>query len=307
MRDYHRRETERPRLNLVRGVDGRLRLADSPGSDRLTNRQASVRSATIRSGAPHSAPMYEHRPGVRDSVDGIFEKVPRVPPQPDPVVYHNRERQLKEQEEVRYPAPPRISMPRISLPKLPLAKLKMLAGKRQLLAAASVVVVMVLGSSMFSWVGQGGQTQNNKENEVAEQPQTPSVLNAAGSQAPQFDAVLPQGKTIEELGGWVRVSPADKDPVFAFVDVVNGVQLNVSQQELPQNLRTDTAKKVAELAEGFAANEKIMVGNGLEAYIGTSIRGPQSVIFVKNGLLILIKSSSKLTHEQWASYINSLH
>lgn len=328
MRDYHRSEMERPRLNLVRGPDGRLRLADSPSrdGDRGAGRQTAIRPVMVRPEAsspppspspspssplsPPSSPSpssvspiqidNRHQYRVLDSVDGIFEKDPKPPRQKPAAASRAREQQQSEQEEqVRYPAFPSIKLP--SLPKLSLSKIKARAGKKHILAAAAVVVVIMLGSSVFGWIGQGGKTENNT---VAEQSQTPGVLHA-GSQAPQFDAVLPQGKTIEKLGGWVRVSPPDKDPVFAFVDVVNGVQLNVSQQELPQNLRTDTAKKVAELAEGFAANEKI-IADGVEAYVGTSIRGPQSVIFVKNDLLILIKSSSRLTNQQWAAYIHSL-
>lgn len=123
-------------------------------------------------------------------------------------------------------------------------------------------------------------------------------------QKPEYRTVLPQGKTIEDLGGWSRVSPPSSAPVFAYPDTVNSVKVNVSQQQLPASLKEESVQ-IENLAKGFNATEKITVGNHT-AYIGTSAQGPQSVIFVKEDLLILIKSSSKLTNDEWAAYISSL-
>lgn len=289
MRDYHRNEVERPRLNLVRGPDGRLKLAGRSGDDNGA-RQAPFSSAVVD---------FESRPvAVRQSQSqaGVSANAPKPMQRAGDVGREQREPGRRKRA-VRFKLP-KVRVPRPSLPKLRMAR----AGK-YVLAATSVAAVAVLGIVVY------GKIAGPKGDVVRRPPQQASgVLNVADAQEqkPQFDTVLPQGKAIEDLGGWVRVSPTDKDPVFAFVDVVDGTQLNVSQQQLPENLRTDTSKKVAELATGFAANEKIDA-HGLEAYVGTSIRGPQSVIFVKNNLLILIKSSGKLTNQQWADYIESLH
>lgn len=122
---------------------------------------------------------------------------------------------------------------------------------------------------------------------------------------PGYKTVLPAGKSIQDLGGWTLVSPPDRDPAFAYIDKIGNTQVNVSQQLLPDTLKPDTAKKIEELAKSFGANEKVTVGNTV-VYIGTSEKGPQSVIFSKNDLLILIKSSVRIDSNEWAKYVNSL-
>ena len=122
---------------------------------------------------------------------------------------------------------------------------------------------------------------------------------------PDYSTVLPAGKDIKELGGWTLVSPPDRDPAFAYIDTIGNTQINVSQQPLPDNLKPDTTQKIEELAKSFGANEKVTV-DGTTVYIGTSEKGPQSVIFSKNDLLILIKSSVRINSNEWTKYVNSL-
>ncbi|MEO6109587.1 MAG: hypothetical protein ABIP50_01070 [Candidatus Saccharimonadales bacterium] len=122
---------------------------------------------------------------------------------------------------------------------------------------------------------------------------------------PDYPTVLPEGKTITDFGGWTRVSPPDRNPVFAYVDTINGKQINVSEQPLPPEFKEDTNSQVEQLAAGYKATEKVTVGD-ITVYIGTSAKGPQSVIFVKNNILVLIKSSLKVSDDDWAKYVNSL-
>lgn len=122
---------------------------------------------------------------------------------------------------------------------------------------------------------------------------------------PDFQTVLPGTKSINELGGWERISPPEKDPVFAYVDTVNGVPVSISQQALPVSFRNDVNGQVAELAKKFNATTKIDAG-GTTVYVGTSAKGPQSAILTKNGVLILIKSQSKIDDAAWAEYVKSL-
>jgi hypothetical protein len=122
---------------------------------------------------------------------------------------------------------------------------------------------------------------------------------------PDFPTVLPSGKTIEQLGGWGRVSPPNRNPVYAYSDNIDGVKIAVSQQPLPENFKADPAGRVKQLAQSFSATDKVMAGD-TTAYVGTSLDGPQSVILQKSGLLILMKSVAKLTDKQWSDYISSL-
>jgi len=136
-------------------------------------------------------------------------------------------------------------------------------------------------------------------------PQTTGATPSLTKGTPDYSTVLPVDKSIKDLGGWTRVSPPDRNPVFAYVDKIGNEMINVSEQPLPEDFKTDTAQQIDLLAQGFKANEKITVGT-ITVHIGTSEKGPQSIIFSKNNLLILVKSSVRIDNSQWAEYINSL-
>lgn len=125
------------------------------------------------------------------------------------------------------------------------------------------------------------------------------------AQVPQFDAILPSGKTIESLGGWTRVSPVDRNAVFAYTDVIRDNRIVISQQPLPEEFIEDTEGQVEALAQNDKATEKVTIG-GQTIYIKTSAKGPQSIIFTKKNLLVLITSSVKLSNDDWIGYVNSL-
>lgn len=185
---------------------------------------------------------------------------------------------------------------KIRIPSLPLDRLRSLPKKYVIVAAAVFSVAIIGATGLGVMAGRG--------DERIESP-APASSNIRDTKGPEFQALLPSGKQIKDLGGWARVSPANQEPVYAYVDTLNGIQLNISQQKLPNNLRSNTAEGVAKLAEGFAATEKIVSGD-VTAYLGTSIKGPQSLIFAKKDLLILIKSSGKLSNQEWAEYVASL-
>ena len=147
-------------------------------------------------------------------------------------------------------------------------------------------------------------------------PTTPTAINSGTTdptstdnklkrEDPTFKALLPSKKSAASLGGWYRVSPAGTDAVNAFVDRIGTVQVIVSEQPLPKPFINDAERQVAQLATNYNAQKKLTVG-ATTAYIGTSESGPQSVIFTKAGLLILIKSSAHLENNDWSDYINAL-
>lgn len=123
---------------------------------------------------------------------------------------------------------------------------------------------------------------------------------------PTYQTVLPEDKSISQLGGWKRISPPGKDPVFAFADTIDGVPVSVSQQPLPSSFKGDAVSQTAEIAKKFNATDKIEAG-GLDVYVGTSIKGPQSVIFTKDNLLVFIKSEKKIQDASWAAYAQALN
>jgi hypothetical protein len=133
--------------------------------------------------------------------------------------------------------------------------------------------------------------------------QVPAAKLTQGN--PDYKTLVPAGKDIKQLGGWTRVSPPDKNPVFAYTDMIGSTRISVSEQPLPKNFKNDTAVQIDELAKGFNANEKI-TASGTTIHLGTSANGAQSVILTKNNLLILIKSVSPITSNEWVKYVTSL-
>lgn len=123
--------------------------------------------------------------------------------------------------------------------------------------------------------------------------------------SPSFQTILPADTTINQLGGWQKLTPPEGDPFFVFVDTVSGVPVNVSQQQLPNEFVINPYRHVADLAKGYNATTQLKAGE-TTFYIGSSANGPQSVIFTKNGLLILIKSWSPISDSEWVTYIKSL-
>lgn len=125
------------------------------------------------------------------------------------------------------------------------------------------------------------------------------------SNLPNFDPLLPRGKTIENLGGWQKLTSPNGDAFYVFVDTVNGVSVNVSQQLLPGKFKGDVNNKMTEMARAYNANTKLDA-DGVRVYLGSSAKGPQSVLFTKNGVLILMKSWATIPDADWIAYIKSL-
>lgn len=150
---------------------------------------------------------------------------------------------------------------------------------------AVAAVVVVLGPSLS----------------VTDQPSAVSDSNAT---SPEYKTIIPNGKSISQLGGWKRVSPPEGEPVFAYDDTINTVPVSVSQQPLPKSLQGNNSE-VAELAKKFNANTVLEAGD-TDVYVGLSAKGPQSVIFAKNDLLVLIKSREKIDDAYWIEYVKSL-
>lgn len=122
---------------------------------------------------------------------------------------------------------------------------------------------------------------------------------------PDFSTLLPSGKSIDKFGGWTRVSPTDRNAVYAYTDTLAQISIIVSEQPLPDAFKTDTEAQVRQLAAGYNAERSFEVG-ATNVYIGKSSKGPQSLIFTAHGLLVLIKSSATISDGQWATYITSL-
>lgn len=122
---------------------------------------------------------------------------------------------------------------------------------------------------------------------------------------PEYTVVLPQNRSVDDLGGWQRVSPPSSDPVYAYSDSLDDVTISVSQQPIPESFRGNVAAEVEQLAKSYNATTVIKAGE-TPVYIGRSSKGPQSVIFAKNDTLVLIKSQGTIEQESWINYVSNL-
>lgn len=275
-------------MKLARAADGRLRSA--AGQEDIGDVWAEQRRIRLREAIEED----QRRTAKKGKWRRFFKKNLEIIPSPGSP--RAKDGQAAKTVEIKISLPSKLELPKIPKPRLPRVSKKVLI----IAACLAVVAITVYGGLRLF---QGNSEKMAKKNTP---PISSETLGAANQAGPQYNTVLPAGKTIEQLGGWGRVSPINKEPVFAYVDSINGVQINVSQQPLPVDFKTDMADQLGKLAEQFSANQKITAGDTV-VYVGTSLEGAQSAIFSKEGLLILIKSATKLTTQQWADYVISLN
>ncbi len=140
-------------------------------------------------------------------------------------------------------------------------------------------------------------------------PGTATITNsgvlADTTQKPNFDTISPNNSDVSSFGGFVKISPPNNEPVYAFIDSIDGVKIRVSQQQLPKSFQENPDEEVKKLAETYSANQVINESNP-KAYVGNDVSGAQSVIFHKKGLLVFIDSKQTIDKSRWAEYITRL-
>jgi hypothetical protein len=134
---------------------------------------------------------------------------------------------------------------------------------------------------------------------------THSSRSNNASVQPSFKALLPSKTSIDELGGWKKLTPPSGDTAYVYIDTIDSTLINVTQQQLPESFKNNPEVSLAQMAKAYSATTSLKA-DGTAVYLGTSADGPQSVLFVKNDLLVLIKSEKKIQDSSWISYITSL-
>lgn len=185
-----------------------------------------------------------------------------------------------------------ISIPRFNLKK-PTIKIppQLLKYRKQIIGGAAVLVLVAGVTTTLLITRSDGKKSSD----------TPGVL-AENDQKADFAYSLPKGENAG-LDGVVRFDSERK--VVNFRDSIGGVAITISQQPLPEGFNEDTENKVKKIAEGFSATKTIATANPT-AYIGSSEKGPQTVIFSKKNLLVFIQSAKKIDDHDWAEYITNL-
>lgn len=192
-----------------------------------------------------------------------------------------------------------------TLPKLHIPKKihhLLFSTRRRKIIAGVILLLLLVAGFIFLIISTHNPSDSNADGSATDGQSRPKLVSGT----PDYSTLLPSGKTIDQLGGWTRVSPPNSSAVFTYVDKVGTTQLNVSEQPLPDAFKDAPSKQVEALATSFSANEKITVGSTI-VHIGTYGKDAQRIIFTKKNLLILITASSVMTTNQWATYINSLN
>lgn len=106
----------------------------------------------------------------------------------------------------------------------------------------------------------------------------------------------------------VKVNPENTATVYAYVDKLEEAQLRISEQRVPASFAVDESGELQKLANSFNAKSVIQI-DGTKVYHGKNESGnvKQSLIFIKNDLLIFIASSAVQTDDKWAAYISSFN
>lgn len=164
--------------------------------------------------------------------------------------------------------------------------------KKKLAIAASLAVLLIASAAMWWFFAKSESSSvfGTTSEKVAEKPKFKTVQPSSDDGKPK------------ELQ---RVSPPESDPVFAYADTIDSVSIIVSQQPLPKDFKGHVDDSVAKVAKEFEATTKLSADD-TTVWLGTSAKGPQSVVLTKNNLLILIKSQKKISDQAWTNYVKAL-
>lgn len=169
--------------------------------------------------------------------------------------------------------------------------------KKATIVSGVVLAVGIIG--ITSLIVSGDKTKV----EVSEVQGASNEKKIPTNVTPDFATLIPTDKSIEDLGGFARVSPENAAPAYAFKDNISGTPIIVTQQKKPEQL-TDQLK-IEELAKSFNATKQVQIDQNV-LYIGKSEKGPQSAIYVKDDLLVLIKAEQEINEIDWVQYVTNL-
>lgn len=132
---------------------------------------------------------------------------------------------------------------------------------------------------------------------------TAEVNGQEVSSVPEYKTLTPNGDITDTTSQKINYDPQKK--VASFTDKINGYEVTVSMQPIPDTFKPAIGDNVKKVAEQFAANTVLSVDNGA-AYLGTSPKGPQSFVGYRGDLLVFMTSLQKIDDKAWADYFNSL-
>ena len=164
--------------------------------------------------------------------------------------------------------------------------------KKAYISGAILVALPIIAISVGALTSRGDTTATNGQVEGAQ---------TSVSAQPDFATLKPT--TVENQATEPKYDGTKK--VASYNDVLDNVPITISQQPLPTGFQSDPTGKVADLAKQINANDKISTSD-TTAYSGLSAKGPQTIVFTKNDLLVFIYADKKINTLSWSKYIESM-
>jgi len=171
---------------------------------------------------------------------------------------------------------------------------------REKLAMFAIGIILAGVAAMLMSIN----SSTPQDDAVVASANSPVASQIPTNQTPEFAVLTPSGQGVAGLGGFAKVSPEGKAPVYAYVDEIEKVRIRVSQQELPDKFKNGPAE-LEKMAKDFNANRTIK-SDIATVYIGQSLNGPQSLLFQKDNLLVLIASDQPIADSSWQQYLSEL-
>lgn len=169
----------------------------------------------------------------------------------------------------------------------------------------AVPVVAVIGLVAVVVINKKDTASKTPGTEAEVQSASTTKENILLNQTPEFPILLPADKTAEQLGGIARVSPTNAAPAYTIIDAVDDTKVRITQQQLPSSFKDNTAQELEKTAKGFNATRLLQVDN-VGVYIGKSEKGPQTLIFIKEDLLVFLTAEQEKDDIAWVQYISRL-
>lgn len=172
--------------------------------------------------------------------------------------------------------------------------------------ATKAVMVIALGLTSFGAYKIFGNSHHStgsivKVAGVTDQT-APTPTEKPSKAKPSFEVFTPNNA---DMVGLERKAPSGED-IYTYSDILDGVRIEVTQQQLPESFKADKDAKLASFAKDNDLINVIKVDQNkiYHGFIEKSKIG--SLVFIKEDRLIFIQSSAKLTDDQWTGYYLSL-
>lgn len=181
-----------------------------------------------------------------------------------------------------------------------LDRLKKIRPTKRNIAIGSVALILIVAGIVV-----GNKYLFGDKNSGAEVAGTSKVTKEEVPEPtndPTFAIAKPQGRELPKE----KIIFDPKRKFAKFEDDINGIPISVSQQPIPDGIKSDPVAGTTKLAKDFGAAEEITV-DGTKINYGQDEKGQQTVILTKNGLLIFILTSAQTDKEGLKIYAGNLN